>query len=196
MKNKIFSKNFKQNLSRIVMTPAVKPRAFLNNFSLALKLNVVRLAHFQVKNFSKNELNHAYQQINQNEDDFEIESNPILNFLSSELLKIQEKKFSIEEYCLGLRSLENSKIPFEEIQTNIKEISHLLESLANEIVNSDYLNKNNIDAFIAQTSKIYFIYGINSSQNLHQIHKLCREYLNDISNFSLQIRFSNNFIFN
>ena len=56
-------------------------------------------------------------------------------------MKIQEKKFSIEEYCLGLRSLENSKIPFEEIQTNIKEISHLLESLANEIVNSDYLNK-------------------------------------------------------
>ena len=122
-----------------------------------------------------------YDQNMSTQNDFEVEINPVTNFLYYEINKFENKTFNLDEFIIGLKSLENITITFQELQQYIQKISQLMETLTNQINSSKLLNKNNIDSFLSQTIKMYTIYGISSPHNWNQIQEIIKEFINDLS---------------
>ena len=140
-----------------------------------------KFSSIQRKFISDSKIAEMFERVKDSQIDVESEINPVTNFLYSEIKKFEDKTFNLNDFILGMRSLENVTITFTELQQYITRISLLLESLVSLIQSSNILTKENIDIFLPQTVKIYFIYGINSPHNWSQIHSISTEFINDLS---------------
>ena len=178
MNKKILINSIKPFVSRFSGQRIKHISCFTNNLQSRSYQNTI--FSFSKKNLAQNEINKAFKNYRNEEDAEEYEKNPLINFLFSELKKINENTFNIDEYCVGLGSLENIRINANEMKANHAEIAYMFENLINSIISKGKLNKQNIDNFLPLNYKVMNMYGIDS-RNLRTILKrLCMNYSNDL----------------
>jgi hypothetical protein len=179
MQKKILINNLKTYFPRFSKFN-IKPVSSVAKASLNKpKFNL--LTTFPKRFFVQGDLNRIFKENKYTEENNEPDPNPITNFLFSELKKINDKEFNIDEFCLGLRSLENIRLSAQDLHQNLKEITHMFESIINSVVSSGKLNKQSVEVFLPQTSKISYMYSIDTSSIRFQFMKICVQFCNDLS---------------
>ncbi len=179
MQKKILLNNVKTYIPRFSKFN-LKPVSYVAK-ACSNKQKINLLTTFPKRFFIQSDLNRVFKENNYSEENNEPDPNPITNFLFAELKKINDNEFNIDEFCFGLRSLENIRLSAQDLHQNLKEILYMFESILNSVVSTGKLNKQTVEVFLPQISKMFFMYSLDSNIIRSQIIKICVQFCNDLS---------------